>query len=84
MDGIVQVAQGIGGLHKQSRPYILCHFSYLHKPVSSYQSLDRCSIQKRKRCRDEVTSVVLCVASTLPSIDLSCVVFGTAISKVYV
>ena len=32
----------------------------------------------KKRCRDGVTCVVLCVACTLPSIYLVCVVFGTA------
>ena len=35
--------------------------------------------KKRKRCRDGVTCVVLCVACTLPSIYIVCVVFGTAI-----
>ena len=44
-------------------------------PVISQQSLDTCSIQK-KRCRNGVTCVVLC---TLPSMYLVCVVFGTAI-----
>ena len=33
---------------------------------------------KKKRCRDGVTCVVICVACTLPSIYLVCVVFGTA------
>ena len=33
---------------------------------------------ERKRCRDGVTCVVLCVACTLPSIYLVGVVFGTA------
>ena len=33
---------------------------------------------KKRRCRDGVTCVVLCVACTLPSIYLVCVVFGTA------
>ena len=35
--------------------------------------------KKRKRCRDGVTCVVLCVACTLPSIYIVCMVFGTAI-----
>ena len=34
--------------------------------------------KKKIRCRDGVTCVVLCVACTLPSIYLVCVVFGTA------
>ena len=33
---------------------------------------------EKKRCRDGVTCVVICVACTLPSIYLVCVVFGTA------
>ena len=36
-------------------------------------------MKKEKRCRDGITCVVLCVACTLSSIYLVCVVFGTAI-----
>ena len=77
MDGSVQrTTQVIPSLH---------HFFVIRTkmfPVISQQSLDTCSIKKKrdvgmglpkKRCRG---GVVLC---TLPSIYLVCVVFGTAI-----
>ena len=62
--------------------HLFFHFCYSHKDVSSNmkkkKNLDTRSI-KKKRCRDVVICVVLCVACTLPSIYLVCVVFGTAI-----
>ena len=73
MDGSVQrTTQVTPSLH------LFFFFVFCTKmfPVISQQSLDTRSIQKKKRCRDGVTCVVLC---TLPSIYLVCVVFGTAI-----
>ena len=73
MDGSVQrTTQVTPSLH------LFFFFVFCTKmfPVISQQSLDTRSFQKKKRCRDGVTCVVLC---TLPSIYLVCVVFGTAI-----
>ena len=75
MDGSVQATQRTTQVTPSLHLFFF-HFWYPF-PVISQQGLDTCSIQK-KRCRDGVTCVVLCVACTLPSIYLVCVVFGTA------
>ena len=73
MDGSVQrTTQVTPSLHL----FFIFVFCTKMFPVISQQSLDTRSIQKKKRCRDGVTCVVLC---TLPSIYLVSVVFGTAI-----
>ena len=73
MDGSVQrTTQVTPSLHL----FFIFVFCTKTFPVISQQSLDTRSIQKKKRCRDGVTCVVLC---TLPSIYLVCVVFGTVI-----
>ena len=56
-------------------------FLFLLSTQSCFQYSDNkptCFLLKR-RCREGVTCVVLCVACTLPFIYLVCVVFGTAI-----
>ena len=75
MDGSVQATQRT----TQVTPslHLLFHFCYPHKAISS--NVTTKMFYSKKRCRDGVTCVVLCVACTLPSIYLVCVVFGTAI-----
>ena len=74
MDGSVQATQRTIQVIPSLHLFFVIHTKLFS--VFSQQSLVTCSIQKR--CRDGVTCVVLCVACTLPSIYLVCVVFGTA------
>ena len=60
--------------------HLFFHFCYSHKAVSSnLKTKLRYTFYSKKRYRDGVACVVLCVACTLPSIYLVCVAFGTAI-----
>ena len=74
MDGSVQATQMTTQVTLS-----LHHFSFLLSAQSCFQYSDNKARYTLDTCRDGITCVVICVACTLPSIYLVCVVFGTAI-----